>query len=93
MSSGGYPGKFENGFEINGIENVKNNDTIVFHAGTKLENDKFFTSGGRVLGITSIGSDIKKAVDKVYSEIKKISFKNMHYRKDIAWRALNGKEN
>lgn len=93
LSSGGYPGKFESGFEINGIENVKNNDTIVFHAGTKLENDKFFTSGGRVLGITSIGSDIKKAVDKVYSEIKKISFKNMHYRKDIAWRALNGKEN
>lgn len=91
LSSGGYPGKFESGFEISGIENITDKDTIVFHAGTKLENGKFVNSGGRVLGITSTVSDIKNAVDKVYSQVKKISFKNMHYRKDIAWRALDGK--
>ncbi|MDR0799924.1 MAG: phosphoribosylamine--glycine ligase [Endomicrobium sp.] len=93
LASGGYPGNFEKGFEIKGIENINYEDTIVFHAGTKLENGKFITSGGRVLGITSTAADVKSAIDKVYSSVKLISFKDMHYRKDIAWRALNGKQN
>jgi phosphoribosylamine--glycine ligase len=91
LASGGYPGSFEKGFEINGIENIDDKNTILFHAGTKLKNDRFVTSGGRVLGITSTADNVKNAIDKVYSNVKLISFKNMHYRKDIALRALNDK--
>jgi phosphoribosylamine--glycine ligase len=91
LASGGYPGSFEKGFEIDGIENINDKNTIVFHAGTKLKNGRFVTSGGRVLGITSTADNVKNAIDKVYSNVKLISFKNMHYRKDIAWRALNDK--
>ncbi|MDR0820228.1 MAG: phosphoribosylamine--glycine ligase [Endomicrobium sp.] len=93
LASGGYPGRFEKGFEINGIENINDKNTIVFHAGTELKNGRLVTSGGRVLGITSTADDVKSAIDKVYSNVKLVSFKNMHYRKDIAWRALNGKQN
>jgi phosphoribosylamine--glycine ligase len=93
LASGGYPGSFEEGFRIYGIENINDKNTIVFHAGTKLKNGMFVTSGGRVLGITSTADDVKSAIDKVYSSVKLLSFKNMHYRKDIAWRALNDKQN
>jgi len=89
LASNGYPGKFETGFEIKGLENVSGKDTIVFHAGTKFECGKFFTCGGRVLSITSKADNIKAAIDKVYSNVKRVYFENMHYRKDIAWRALN----
>jgi len=92
LASGGYPGKFETGFEIDGLDSIESEDTMVFHAGTKLENGRFITSGGRVLSITSTAAGIKCAVDKVYSNVKRVFFKNMHYRKDIAWRALNGKQ-
>ncbi|MCL2390078.1 MAG: phosphoribosylamine--glycine ligase [Endomicrobia bacterium] len=88
LASGGYPGKFESGLEIQGLENIKEKNTIVFHAGTKSENGKIVTAGGRVLGVTSIAGDIKSAIDKVYSQVKLISFKNMHYRKDIAQKAI-----
>lgn len=90
IASGGYPGKYESGHEISGLEDIEGGDSIVFHAGTKLENSKFITAGGRVLGITSISDDIKSAIGKAYENVKKVSFKNMHYRKDIARRALNG---
>jgi phosphoribosylamine--glycine ligase len=90
LASGGYPGKFENGFEINGLGNITDEDTIVFHAGTKLKDGKLITSGGRVLGITSIAGDIKSAIKKAYENIEKVSFENMHYRKDIAQKALAG---
>jgi phosphoribosylamine--glycine ligase len=93
LASGGYPGNFKKGFEIKGIENINDENTVVFHAGTKLENGKFITSGGRVLGITSTAADVKSAINKVYSSVKLVSFKEMYYRKDIAWRALNGKQN
>jgi phosphoribosylamine--glycine ligase len=93
LASGGYPGSFEKGFEIDGIENINDKNTMVFHAGTELKNGRLITSGGRVLGINSTADDVKSAVDKVYSNVKLISFKNMHYRKDIAWRALNAKQN
>jgi phosphoribosylamine--glycine ligase len=88
LASGGYPGNFEKGFEIDGIENIHDKNTVVFHAGTELKNGRLVTSGGRVLGITSTADDVKSAIDKVYSNVKLVSFKNMHYRKDIAWRAL-----
>ncbi|MDR3281581.1 MAG: phosphoribosylamine--glycine ligase, partial [Endomicrobium sp.] len=91
ISSGGYPGKFKNSLEIKGIERIGDKNTTVFHAGTKLKNGKFFTSGGRVLGITSVADNIKSAVRKVYRNVGMVHFESMYYRKDIAWRALGGK--
>ncbi|AKL98018.1 phosphoribosylamine--glycine ligase [Endomicrobium proavitum] len=88
LASGGYPGSFQKGFEIKGLESITDKDTIIFHAGTKVENGKAVTSGGRVLGVTSTAADIKSAIDKVYSQVKLISFENMHYRKDIAHKAI-----
>ncbi|GMO65064.1 MAG: phosphoribosylamine--glycine ligase [Endomicrobiia bacterium] len=89
LASSGYPGKFETGFEISGLENINDKDTLVFHAGTKFKSGKFFTCGGRVLNITSRADNLRTAIDKVYSNVRSVYFKNMHYRKDIAWRALN----
>ncbi|GHT04685.1 phosphoribosylamine--glycine ligase [Endomicrobiia bacterium] len=93
LASGGYPGSFEKGFEIEGLESINDKNTIVFHAGTELKSGRLVTSGGRVLGVTSTADDVKSTIDKVYSNVKLVSFKNMHYRKDIAWRALNGEQN
>ena len=81
-ASGGYPGKYEKGFEIEGLNDVK--DAIVFHAGTKKEGDKVLTAGGRVLSVVAIDKDFEKAREKAYREISKIKFEKMHYRKDIA---------
>jgi len=63
---------------------------VCFHAGTKLKNEKVFTSGGRVFGLTAWANDIESAVDYVYSNIRNVSFNGMQYRKDIAYRALEG---
>lgn len=93
-ASGGYPGKYENGKEIFGLENVaKMEDVVVFHAGTKklkVQNSKLqtVTNGGRVLGVTGLGNTIKEAIDKTYQAVEKISFEGMHYRKDIGRKAL-----
>ncbi|MDR1401195.1 MAG: phosphoribosylamine--glycine ligase [Endomicrobium sp.] len=89
LASSGYPGRFETGFEISGLENINTEDTMIFHAGTKFETGKFFTCGGRVLSITSRADNVRAAINKVYSSVRNIYFKNMHYRKDIAWMALN----
>ena len=89
LSSGGYPGKYESGYEIKGLDDIKGADNIAFHAGTKIEDGKIVTSGGRVLGITSMAADIKSAVTQVYENAGKISFKDMHYRKDIAKMAVS----
>jgi phosphoribosylamine--glycine ligase len=84
MASGGYPESYIKGYEITGIESIKNlDDTIVFHAGTKKENGKFYTNGGRVLGVTSVADDIDKAREKAYKAVSTISFKDAHFRKDI----------
>jgi phosphoribosylamine--glycine ligase len=88
LASGGYPEKFEKGFEIKGFENIKEPGVCVYHAGTKNENGRILTSGGRVLGITAIAQDIKTAVNKAYENVKLISFENMYYRKDIAKKAI-----
>ncbi len=82
LASGGYPGKYETGEEIKGLDEV-DSDIVVFHAGTKSESDEILTSGGRVLNVTTLGKDVQSARKKVYENIKKIKFKNMHYRKDI----------
>ena len=89
MASEGYPAHYPLGLAITGTEAADAmDDVIVFHAGTKIENGKLVTSGGRVLGVTALGSGIKQAKDKAYKAVEKISFTNAHYRKDIAWRAL-----
>ena len=81
LVSGGYPEEYEKGFEISGIENVQ--DSIVFHAGTKFENRKVLTNGGRVLAITSFGNDFEEAIKKSYQNIDKLYFDKMYFRKDI----------
>jgi phosphoribosylamine--glycine ligase len=81
--SGGYPEDYEKGKEITGIENIT--DSIVFHAGTKLENDKVVTNGGRVLAITSYGNSFQEAIKKSYQSIDKLQFDKMYYRKDIGF--------
>lgn len=89
IASGGYPEKYETGIEINGLdENGQVENVFVYHAGTKLENSEFYTSGGRVLGVTAKANDLKSALDKAYLAVDKIDFKNKHYRKDIGIKAL-----
>jgi phosphoribosylamine--glycine ligase len=90
LASGGYPGEYEKGKEIKGLEELKDKqDIFIFQAGTK-KNDKLLTSGGRVLGVAGLGSSIKEAKGKVYQAIESILFDNMHYRKDIGDKALKG---
>ena len=81
--SGGYPEDYEKGFEITGLDSVK--DSIVFHAGTKLENDKVVSNGGRVLAVTSYGDDFQEAIKKSYQNIEQLHFDKMYYRKDIGF--------
>ncbi|MBR3654586.1 MAG: phosphoribosylamine--glycine ligase [Elusimicrobia bacterium] len=89
LASGGYPEKYEKNIKISGLDTVKDEEAIVFHAGTKKDDaGNVLTSGGRVLVLTAIADDIKSAIDKVYSVIPKVTFDKMHYRKDIAQRAL-----
>lgn len=83
LVSGGYPEKYEKGKIIQGIDSVT--DSMVFHAGTKQNDDSVVTNGGRVLAITSFGNDFKEALDKSYQNIQKISFEKMNYRKDIGF--------
>lgn len=87
--SGGYPGKYQKGKVINGLERLeKMKDIIVFHAGTKLQDNKIITSGGRVFGITAWNDTISKAKEKAYEGVEKIYFEDMYYRKDIAVKAI-----
>lgn len=79
--SGGYPEAYEKGKEITGIETIE--DSIVFHAGTKEENGKVLTNGGRVIAVTSFGKDYKEALKKSYQNVEKLHFDKMYYRKDL----------
>jgi len=84
MASGGYPGHYRKGYEITGLESIgEDTDIMVFHAGTKKENGRFLTNGGRVLGVTALGADINSARDKAYRAVSQIHFTDAHYRKDI----------
>jgi len=87
MASGGYPGKYQTGYEIEGLDNL-DSDIQVFHAGTKLDSDKVLTSGGRVLTVVASGKSIAEARDKVYTNIPRISFDGATYRTDIALREV-----
>lgn len=87
MASKGYPDKFETGYEIKGLDKIHIDDNLmIFHAGTKSNEGKLITDGGRVLGVASIGNSVQQAIDKAYSNVQKISWGNNQqtYRKDIA---------
>jgi len=83
LVSGGYPEAYERGKEITGLENIE--DSIAFHAGANLKDEKIVTSGGRVLAITSYGNTYKEALKKSYQNIEKLHFDKMYYRKDIGF--------
>ena len=93
LCSAGYPGKYENGKPISGIEDAERlPDVKVFHAGTKLdERNRVVTDGGRVLGVTALGDDLAAAKARAYEAMKLIGFPGMHYRIDIADKALKAK--
>lgn len=83
LVSGGYPEDYDKGYEISGLEDIQ--DSLVFHAGTKLENGKVVTNGGRVLAITSFGDNFEEAIKKSYQNIDKLHFDKMYFRKDIGF--------
>ena len=99
VASGGYPGNYEKGKVIGGLEKVSRmKNIVVFHAGTERKKTcsgfffgpafHYWTNGGRVLGITAKGRDLKSAIDRVYQAVGVLSFDTIHYRRDIGWRAL-----
>jgi phosphoribosylamine--glycine ligase len=89
MASGGYPGSYEKGKVISGLEEAaKVRDTFVFHAGTTFKEGKVVTNGGRVLGVTALGSGIQEAIQRAYEAVAKISWEGAYYRKDIGQKAL-----
>ena len=87
MAAKGYPSSYEKGKEISGLNSDEHRQAVVFHAGTKLENGKVLTNGGRVLGVTALGSDINQAIKNAYSAVDKIKWDGVHYRKDIGNKA------
>ena len=89
LASGGYPVAYEKGKEITGLSQVT--DAVVFHAGTKKQDGKFYTSGGRVLGVTAVAPTLREAVDKAYAQAAPISFEKMHFRRDIGYHILDAK--
>ena len=88
LASNGYPGHYEKGKPISGLDDAEKTGAVVFHAGTKLADGQIVTNGGRVLGVTARGKDIAAAVQNAYKAVACISWEGMQYRKDIAHRAL-----
>ncbi len=106
LASGGYPGSYEKGREISGLdsggalasqndivsrhseeqEDVESKDVVIFHCGTKFEDGKFYTNGGRVLAVSVVGDSLDQALEKAYDAIEKIHFEGMQFRKDIGKR-------
>lgn len=83
-ASGGYPEHYEKGYEIHGLdENGQCEGVTVYHAGTKKTDGKYYTNGGRVLGLTATGKTLSEALEKSYAAVKKVNFENVHYRTDI----------
>lgn len=89
LAAGGYPGKYRTGDVISGLEEAHSVGVQVFHAGTAKQDEQIVTNGGRVLGVTAAADSIMAALEVVYNGITKIQFADMHYRKDIAYKAKN----
>ena len=89
LASAGYPGEFQIGKEIKGLDQFTHRqDVLIFHAGTKRDQQRFISWGGRALNVIALAADLDGAVKKAYEAIDRLSFEGMSYRKDIAWRAL-----
>ena len=87
LASGGYPGKYQTGYPISGL-NEEKPDTVIFQAGTKLSDGYIVSAGGRVLCVTGLGNDIRQALGAAYARIQPIRFEGMQYRTDIGHRVL-----
>ncbi len=89
LASGGYPQKYQTGYKIEGLDaNGQADGVCVYHAGTSYKDEEFFTAGGRVMGVTARGENLESALKKAYSAAEKITFENVHMRRDIGKRAL-----
>lgn len=88
LASGGYPKSYKSGYEIKGLDNEVADGVKIFHAGTKIQDGKTVTAGGRVLCVTATSNSLRKAIEKAYKMCGKISWTDMHYRKDIGAKAL-----
>jgi len=88
LAAGGYPGSYEKGHVISGLDAVQGDDIRVFHAGTRLQGGDIVTSGGRVLCVCALGEDVAEAQRRAYAAVDKISWKDMYYRRDIGHRAI-----
>jgi phosphoribosylamine--glycine ligase len=90
MASGGYPGSYEKGRVIEGLEEAAQiEDLCVFHAGTARDGNRIVTAGGRVLGVTGLGATVAEAIERAYQGVKAITWPDVHYRSDIGRKALN----
>jgi phosphoribosylamine--glycine ligase len=83
LASGGYPGSYEKGKTIQGLEDADRLGAVVFHAGTKFEKGRYRTEGGRVLGVCAAEPRLSETMNRIYRAVEKISFEGMHYRRDI----------
>jgi len=89
LASGGYPGKYESGKSISGLDQAAKLEGVqVFHAGTKRDGSEVKTAGGRVLAVTALGLTLEAARERAYEAVSRIHFKNCHYRHDIALNAV-----
>ena len=88
MAAKGYPDSYEKGRSISGLKDANAlPGVVVFHAGTKEQDEKVLTQGGRVLGVTAIGEDTATSISRAYEAVNKIEWEGIHYRKDIGHRA------
>jgi len=89
LTSGGYPITYKTGMKIKGLDNLKKyDDALIFHSGTRKENDCYYSDGGRVLGITTLGDGLFDAINQIYEYIDEIEFEDMHYRTDIGFKMM-----
>jgi len=88
LASAGYPGAYEKGKPISGLDHDFPDNVLIFHAGTRRSNGQIVTDGGRVLGVTAVSDSIPRAIHEAYAAVKQITFDGAYYRKDIGARAL-----